>query len=84
MFVRISQISQKNSNVGVSFSNAAGLKACNFVKKRLQNRCFPVKHAKFLRTPQEAAYELFYGGCVRTVSVSKYIVLSNQCMKVNV
>ena len=25
--------------------------AFNFVKKRLQNRCFPVKFAKFLKTP---------------------------------
>ena len=40
-----------------SFSNFTGkhlrwsLKACNFIKKRLQPRCFPVKFAKFLRTP---------------------------------
>ena len=27
-----------------------GLQACNFIKKRLQHRCFPVKFAKFLRT----------------------------------
>ena len=27
------------------------LKACNFIKKRLQYRCFPKKFAKFLRTP---------------------------------
>ena len=27
------------------------LKTCNFIKKRLQHRCFPVKFAKFLRTP---------------------------------
>ena len=27
-----------------------GLKACNFIKKRLQHRCFPVNIAKFLRT----------------------------------
>ena len=26
------------------------LKACNFIKKRSQNRCFPVNIAKFLRT----------------------------------
>ena len=26
-------------------------RACNFIKKRLQNRCFPVKFAKFLTTP---------------------------------
>ena len=24
--------------------------ACNFIKKRLQQRCFPVKFAEFLRT----------------------------------
>ena len=27
------------------------LKACNFIKKRLQHRCFPVNIAKLLRTP---------------------------------
>ena len=27
------------------------LKACNFIKKRLQQKCFPVNIAKFLRTP---------------------------------
>ena len=33
------------------FNKYAGLKACNFIKKRLQHRFFPVKFAKFLRTP---------------------------------
>ena len=70
--------------VGVFFSNAAGLKAYNFVKKRLQHRCFPVKFAKYLRTPPVAAYEFCSGGCVRTASVSKYIIIGNQCLKVNV
>ena len=28
----------------------AGFKTCNFLKKRLRHRCFPVKIAKFLRT----------------------------------
>ena len=28
----------------------AGLQVCNFIKKRLQHRYFPVKIAKFLRT----------------------------------
>ena len=27
------------------------LRTCNFIKKRLQHRCFPAKSAKFLRTP---------------------------------
>ena len=35
-----------------SFLNkVADLQACNFLKKRLQNRCFPVNIAKFLRAP---------------------------------
>ena len=38
-FLKISQILQENTCVGVS------------IKKRLQHRCFPVKFAKFLRTP---------------------------------
>ena len=25
--------------------------ACNFIKRRIQNKCFPVKFAKFLKTP---------------------------------
>ena len=33
------------------FKNVAGLKASKFVKKRPQNRCFPVNIAKFLILP---------------------------------
>ena len=33
------------------FNKIADLKTCSFAKKRLQHRCFPVKFAKFLRTP---------------------------------
>ena len=33
------------------FNKVAGLKACNFINKRLQHRCFPVINAKFLRAP---------------------------------
>ena len=32
------------------FNKAAELKTCNFIKKRLQHRCFSLKFAKFLRT----------------------------------
>ena len=35
----------------VFLNKVAVLQACNFVKKRLQHRCFPVDIAKFLRTP---------------------------------
>ena len=33
------------------FNKVTDLQACNFVKKRLEHRCFPVKFATFLRTP---------------------------------
>ena len=50
MFLNVSQISQENTYVGVSFNKVADLKAWNFIEKRLQHRCFPVKFAKFSRT----------------------------------
>ena len=31
------------------FKKAAGLRACKFIKKRLQHRCFPVTFEKFLK-----------------------------------
>ena len=33
------------------FNKAAGLQACNFIKRKLQRSCFPVKFAKVLRAP---------------------------------
>ena len=33
------------------FNKVTGSQACIFIKKRLQHRCFPVKFAKFLKTP---------------------------------
>ena len=32
-------------------------KACNFIKNRLRDRCFPMKFEHFLRTPVVAASE---------------------------
>ena len=37
--------------LGSLFNKIAMLKACNFIKKRVQHGCFPVKFPKFLRTP---------------------------------
>ena len=33
------------------FNTITGLQAGIFIKKRLEHRCFPVKDAKYLRTP---------------------------------
>ena len=66
------------------FNRVTGLKACNFVKKKLQHRCFPVKPAKFLKTYPAAASEFCSGGYVRIVIVSNIKIMSNHCVKVNV
>ena len=50
MFLKISQCLHKNAYVGVSFNKVAVLKSCNFIKKRLQYRCFPVNIEEFSRT----------------------------------
>ena len=34
--------------------------ACNFIKKRLWYRCFPVNFVKFLRTPLDDCYFIFF------------------------
>ena len=51
------------------FTKGAGLTICNFIKKRLQYRCFPMKFdfEKFLRTPfftGDLRLLLFCGICI--------------------
>ena len=41
---------RKKSVLESLFEKASELKACNFIKKRLQHSCSPVKFAKFLKT----------------------------------
>ena len=47
---KIRQFHRKTLVLESLFNKAAGLKACNFIKARPQNRYFPVKLVKFLRT----------------------------------
>ena len=48
----IFQIFHRETPVLESFVNkAAGLRACNFIKRRVRHRYFPVKFAKLLRIP---------------------------------
>ena len=49
LFIKISQYSQENNCVGVSFNKV--VQVCNFIKKRLQHRCFPWNIVKFFRIP---------------------------------
>ena len=51
VLLKISQISQGNTCVGAILNKVPGPQVCNFIKKRLQRRCFLLKFAKILRTP---------------------------------
>ena len=50
-FSKIHKIHRKTPVLESLFNKAARPQECNFIKNRLQNRRFPVKFAKFLRTP---------------------------------
>ena len=51
MFLKLSKIPQEKICAGVYFKKVAGLTIWKSTKKRLQNRCFPMKFAKILRAP---------------------------------
>ena len=48
--LNISQISQENTWSECFLIKLQTFKLCNFIKKRLQHKCFPVKFAKSIRT----------------------------------
>ena len=51
------------------FNKIKGLKAWNFIKKRLEHKCFPVKFRKFLRTTfftEHLRWLLLEGVCERS------------------
>ena len=54
-FSWIHDVIKRNSHLEVVFCEKGalknGLKAWNFIKKRLQHKCFPVNIVKFLRKP---------------------------------
>ena len=47
--LKVCNIHRKTSVLESLFSKVATLEACNFIKKRLQHRFFPVNIAKFLK-----------------------------------
>ena len=50
VFANLAKIHRKKSVLECLFIKVIGLQACNFNKKRLQQRCFPVNIAKFQKT----------------------------------
>ena len=48
LFTGLRRIDRKTSVLESLFNKVAGLQICNFIKKRLQSRCFLVNFAKFL------------------------------------
>ena len=51
VFLKILQISQENTCARVSFLKGSRPRPAILLKKRLWHSCFPVKFAKFLKTP---------------------------------
>ena len=49
-FLKFPNIHRKTPVLKYLFKEVAGLKSCNFIKKRFQHSCFPVNIAKFLIT----------------------------------
>ena len=70
LFLKFLLISQENACVEVSLNKVA---ACNFIEKRLQHRCFPVKSVKFLRT---SFSENTSNGCILCLQTTKYVSLA--------
>ena len=55
------------------FNKISGLKVCNFIRKKLQHRCFPVNIAKFLRTAIEDLWWLFLQNQDNVLSLLKIV-----------
>ena len=51
LLLKISQSLQETPVLKSLFRKVAGLKVCNFIKKRPQRKCFLVNISKFLRLP---------------------------------
>ena len=51
MFLKVSQTSQENIYVRDFFKQSRRPSVCKLFRKRLQNRFFPMKFGKLLRTP---------------------------------
>ena len=60
------------------FNRLVGFKTCNFLKKRLQHRCFPVNIAKFLRTLilMKICEQLLLQFLLLTVNISSWVLVS--------
>ena len=50
-YQKTSQYSQENTLSKSLLNKVVDRKACNFIKKRLQHRCFPVNIGKFFKKP---------------------------------
>ena len=68
MFFKMLQYSQKALVLKALFNKLPGPKACSFVKKSLQLKCFPVNFMNILRTAffiDHLSWLLLYLACMR-------------------
>ena len=68
--LKVWNIHRKTPVLESLFSKIASLEACNFIKKRLQHRCFPMNIAKFFRNfffPKHHRWLLLYFKFIRNL-----------------
>ena len=75
---KIRNIYRKTPVLESPFNRLSGCKTCNFLKKRLRHRCFPLNIAKFLRVPilMKICEQLLLLFLLLTVNISSYGLVS--------
>ena len=83
LLLKILQYLQEMPVLESHFKKVAGLKICNFIKKRPQCRCFPVNIVKFLRLPilknifERLLFDSFNGSLLCGSKVSRSRIYDN-------
>ena len=77
-FLKFRNTDKKTPALESLFNKVSGHQTCNVIKKRLQQRCFPVNTAKFLRTPiLKIIYERLPLSCLIDVLSSLIGIVTN-------
>ena len=73
----LSKFTGKHLCMGLFFNKVAGLRVATLLKKRLWHRCFPLKFAKFSKTPflQNTSGRLLLEYCRNTLDKVKLLVI---------
>ena len=85
VFLYFFDIHKKKPMLESLFNKVAGLRTCNFIKKRLQHRCFPVKLQNFYCKIEQPLYPRAcrvggWGGGVTAPTFFKSVGVLTKCV----